>query len=542
MATYTIKQGDTLSGLAKQNNTSVDALLAANPTIKDPNKIYAGQQLSLTSTPTVPSSTVPVTGSQPLTKPTTSTTPSLTGNVDRTAAFKQVNDIKTQLDDLNKQAAALKKWGLNDTNLLEKNEVGDYVPKANATNLVPSTSGGITTTDTIRNDETTSKYDKFINDVDQLRTQQKQITDLQNKKTISDLKTSLGVNDAPVTPALKSDYEAVRGTYGLSGIETRMRDVDSQIAALQSSLTEGLNNEEGRLAPMELVTGRQAELQKQGNAKIQLLQNSKALLQDEYNTKLGIVDKIMSLEQQDFSNASATYQTKFTQAIQIQELFGNQKQQEISNLGELTDDEMTLIKERQDQINLEKTDAAANLSVVLDYAQGIDSSTISEESKTMITKLGMQAGIPREIIDYAVKQKMDNVASGLKVTPHFTELTDAEGNVFTQMINVDENGGLVSVKNIYGGGVATKTIPAAPADETPKKTTTTSTTEATIPSFDSIGSTPAPVASSEFGTWQKIGNPGVTYTGIKKPGYIAVSDSSNPLAAKLQLKDSFLNL
>lgn len=43
---YTIKQGDTLSQIAKLNNTTVDALAKAN-TIADPNKIIAGEKLIL---------------------------------------------------------------------------------------------------------------------------------------------------------------------------------------------------------------------------------------------------------------------------------------------------------------------------------------------------------------------------------------------------------------------------------------------------------------------------------------------------------------
>ena len=46
MATYTIKKGDTLSKIASQYGTSVDALAGANG-IADPNKIYAGKSLTI---------------------------------------------------------------------------------------------------------------------------------------------------------------------------------------------------------------------------------------------------------------------------------------------------------------------------------------------------------------------------------------------------------------------------------------------------------------------------------------------------------------
>ena len=42
---YVIKKGDTLSKVANKFGVDLDALLAANPTIKDPNKISLGQQI-----------------------------------------------------------------------------------------------------------------------------------------------------------------------------------------------------------------------------------------------------------------------------------------------------------------------------------------------------------------------------------------------------------------------------------------------------------------------------------------------------------------
>jgi len=44
---YKIKSGDTLSQIAKRMGTTIKALMAANPKIKDPNKIRAGQSLNI---------------------------------------------------------------------------------------------------------------------------------------------------------------------------------------------------------------------------------------------------------------------------------------------------------------------------------------------------------------------------------------------------------------------------------------------------------------------------------------------------------------
>jgi len=62
LPSYVIRSGDTLSKIAAKNNTTVNALMAANPTIKNPNLIYAGNKLVIPgaqapvapATPTVP--------------------------------------------------------------------------------------------------------------------------------------------------------------------------------------------------------------------------------------------------------------------------------------------------------------------------------------------------------------------------------------------------------------------------------------------------------------------------------------------------------
>ena len=47
---YTIKRGDTLSAIAKNFGTTVKQIMADNPSIKDANKIYAGDVIKIRRT------------------------------------------------------------------------------------------------------------------------------------------------------------------------------------------------------------------------------------------------------------------------------------------------------------------------------------------------------------------------------------------------------------------------------------------------------------------------------------------------------------
>ncbi|GMU25814.1 MAG: hypothetical protein AMXMBFR16_07190 [Candidatus Uhrbacteria bacterium] len=81
MAQITIQKGQTLSGIAKQHGTTVQDLLKVNPSIKNPNLIYAGSSLTLPGTPVSPVVAPGASGS-PQTAPVTPSTP-VTTRVDQ---------------------------------------------------------------------------------------------------------------------------------------------------------------------------------------------------------------------------------------------------------------------------------------------------------------------------------------------------------------------------------------------------------------------------------------------------------------------------
>lgn len=69
MASYTIKSGDTLSKIARDNNTTVADLQRANPSITNPNLIYAGNTINIPDAVSAPPETTniaPITVSSPV--------------------------------------------------------------------------------------------------------------------------------------------------------------------------------------------------------------------------------------------------------------------------------------------------------------------------------------------------------------------------------------------------------------------------------------------------------------------------------------------
>jgi len=108
MPNYTIQSGDTLSALAKKWGVTIQDIMKANPSITNPNKIYAGKSLVM---------------------PTTSQTSTTTKEQQAQQIQQQIQQIQAQLGPLQAQSAALQKYGLTDTNQLMQDAQGNWVPK-----------------------------------------------------------------------------------------------------------------------------------------------------------------------------------------------------------------------------------------------------------------------------------------------------------------------------------------------------------------------------------------------------------------------------
>lgn len=101
---YTIKQGDSLSRIAQANNTTVDQLLALNPTISNPNLIRAGASLNLPGgQPVAPGPAAVSSVTQPVQQPTpqaaatfstvTADSTNIKDSLAQQAGYKDFNDL-----------------------------------------------------------------------------------------------------------------------------------------------------------------------------------------------------------------------------------------------------------------------------------------------------------------------------------------------------------------------------------------------------------------------------------------------------------------
>lgn len=253
MATYTIKSGETLSGIAAANNSTVDALAKFN-NISDPNKIYAGSTINLPdSLPPPPSAPASIPGEQTPqqranafaaagVKPVV--TPSPTGGAISTADLER----GTQLPSAETYASTSQPAPLSD-------RVAAVAGKT-------LTATGQSIDSLLAEREARQKADK--------EREQAKVNAIEGEiKTLGD-KQATAAQDALAETRAK--FEVDQKIKDLQSIQTK-------IVAAQEALDMGLIYEADRPARQSLLIGRSASLQKQGLATIGALQATAQILE-----------------------------------------------------------------------------------------------------------------------------------------------------------------------------------------------------------------------------------------------------------------------
>lgn len=96
MNSYTIQYGDTLSGIASKTGKSMQELMQLNPSITDPNKIYAGRTLSLGNSTPAPAPTPAPAAKQTIAQVAKVTVPTFMEDSGKTQIGKDLKAQATQ--------------------------------------------------------------------------------------------------------------------------------------------------------------------------------------------------------------------------------------------------------------------------------------------------------------------------------------------------------------------------------------------------------------------------------------------------------------
>jgi hypothetical protein len=247
----------------------------------------------------------------------------------------QIQQVKSQIADLQAQQAALKKYGLTDTSQLRRTETGEYVPTGELPpeEPPPTVETSAQARATLREEleeglEKPTPYESLV-EFDRLRTEQGIVDD-------------------------ENELNAIRNEANLARQELRQ---------LRPEMAEGV--------PMAGYTGRMSEAERNLNFRLEGLAIRETAVINRLNSKNAYISTVVTLGLQDYQMAYQQYTDTFNQNLQIYQL----------------------VSKEADQT---KQDAQAALSTMTNLlsAQGVSFSELSPEIQTQISSLELQAGLP----------------------------------------------------------------------------------------------------------------------------------------------------
>lgn len=368
---YTIKSGDTLSALAKNNKTTVAELLRLNPSIQNPNLIYAGKSLVLPGA----QSSLPV--------PQAKTMPD----------YSQVSDIP--------QATAI----------INQNQQQD------AQTATPS--------DTPPEKKSYTELNSLLNEIVGTTTQKPATTS--NLETIS--QAIEPKTEKPKTVNLEESYQTFRTQYGVSDLENQSNTLQTQLNEITAAKQTRINAERGKTVATNVIAGRVSEVERQENERITAIQNQITSVNNQLTTKYNVINNLMKLRSQDYENAVSSYDKELAKNVSM------------FNVLRGLDEEVKSENERQTD------NARASLQILYNSitSGGANLADMPVETKTLVTKLETQAGLPPGFYETL---KVKNPKAEIVSTYNWTS---SSGQEMASVLTKDPSTGEIKTNNIVLG-------------------------------------------------------------------------------------------
>lgn len=372
-ASHTFKWGETLSKVAIDNGTTVSAIMAANPSIKNPNVIYAGQSII------IPKGTAPISTQTPPLNPTP------TGGSNSTAG----------------------------TGITPPGGITPVDPKQEEANI---------NAEVIKN---------MTEELGKIQSELKGKVDLsKSSELVNKLITSLesGV-DKPKEVSLEQKFIDEKKKLGVDVLETDLATKDSEIKKLDADYKATISEEENAVQGMREINRNKSETQLVYERKRGEIAAERDSIATQLNSKYTVVQSIMSYAGQDYNNAQQNYQQKFNQTVQLANL-----------LQGVEDRAKTQEEKLQDN-------ARANVTIMYNLLKegNVDFSTLDATTKSNITAMEIQAGLPQGFTQYVTK------TLDAPITSFLPAYTDENGNRIQPVGTVNKTTGAFTIKNVNIG-------------------------------------------------------------------------------------------
>lgn len=182
----------------------------------------------------------------------------------------------------------------------------------------------------------------------------------------------------PETPKFADQYTTLRGSYGVTDLESQLTDLKTQQKDLFAASKARTDAEKAKPVAMNVIEGRVSEEEKQDQERLDGINRSIDTISSQLTQKYAVIDNIMKYAQTDYSNAVDSYDRQFTQNLNM-----------FNTIKGVVDSEKSDEERKADN-------ARANLQIIYNNVtdNGASLTNLGAEDKANITKLELQAGLP----------------------------------------------------------------------------------------------------------------------------------------------------
>jgi len=269
--------------------------------------------------------------------------------------------------------------------------------------------------------DTEKEFEDEIAEVDLESDALKRISNLKKQREEAGLDpdTGLPLTETPKPPTYYSEDDI----NSIENLGSEINDLKATIRDVEASVTQGMYDQEGRLAPMELIGTRQRELQRQAQEQLDTLNRSLQTKIDAYNNKLSGIEMTANIRKMEWADSKWEYQQQYNKAIALSNYFAKEEDEIVQ-------------------------DAKANLTAIQNGLAQSDMTwdELSPEYQSKIRELEQVSGIPTGTTQLFYNEEPDAEVmwGGAGV--------DSQGNDIVTFIYKDKDGKPGSKEVVYTGG------------------------------------------------------------------------------------------
>jgi hypothetical protein len=264
---------------------------------------------------------------------------------------------------------------------------------------------------------------------------------------------------APAAPNLVDLFTSLTTSQGISDLETSLTNTKDQIQTIQDQVSEQAQTEAGKPVPTNVIAGRQSQEAQNAQVQLDFLNRRVSVMTDELSTRYNIVNTIMQLTQQDYTNAVQAYDTQVQQNLDVYNAFTGEltrldQERQAAAQTVLTGTGQLIEWAKQDQQE-QQAQANANLTVYANLIKSgnINYSDLSSDQQLQIQKLEVQAGMPTGFLESITSDNANGKLIYAGANGAVFQNTDGTLNT----VNYNVSGG-------SGSGTATQQLAAATSE------------------------------------------------------------------------------